>query len=274
MCVVGWRLFRTFVVSVFVLGLADVARATPIASIFGPPNPFGGFPGVGIGAGRATQWQSALAFEDVTITADLTSFLGVPSTATAFLTTRIGPGTTPADEIAHATVALPDFFAPSQTVTLFTGLNLAPADYYLIITTPPATSGLWWTSDLSQAQTVLFPCDPAQGPCPVTIGAGNPAFPNWQMFTVSPAQYAPASIWTPFHFGLGEMHFSVDGTLAGEAPPTEPPISGVPEPTTIMLMLTGLAAGGRRLRSNRREERHSRSSGRSAQQIAKPRIST
>src|SRR6478672_5768253 len=99
MCVVGWRFIRTLVVSLVALGLADVARATPIASIFGPPNPFGSVPGVGIGAGRATQWQSDLAFEDVTITADLTGFIGAQGTATAFLTTKIGPGTTPADEI-------------------------------------------------------------------------------------------------------------------------------------------------------------------------------
>jgi hypothetical protein len=83
----------------------------------------------------------------------------------------------------------------------------------------------------------------------VTIGAGNPAFPNWQMFTVAPAVYLPASVWTPFHFGFGEMHFSVDGTLVEEAPPADDqPPSAVPEPATLALMLAGLVAGRRRLR--------------------------
>jgi hypothetical protein len=248
MCVFGWKLIRRFVVAgMLVAGLTDVARATPIVSIFGPDNPFGNVPGVELGAGRVTQWQSMLAFEDVTVTADLSSVGSVSTTptATAFLTTRIGPGTTAADEVARATVVLPDFFAPSHTVTLFTGLNLAPAHYYLTIVSPPATIGIWRTSDSTQAQKVGFPCDGAP-PCPVTI----PGFPNWQMFTVQPNPYAPASVWTPFHFSAGEMHFAVDGTLAGEEPPTEPPPS-VPEPGTLMLTLGGLAAGARKLRARR-----------------------
>jgi hypothetical protein len=239
MCLVGSKLLRSLVFAgVLAFGLTDVAQAVPIAAISGPDNPFGTVPALGIGSGRATQWQSSLAFEDVTVTADLSSFIGTTGTVTAFLTTKVGPGTTAADEIAHATVTLPDFFDASHTVTLFTGLDLAPANYYLSI----VGTGLWWTSDSSQVVTTLFPCDNA--PCPVTIGAGDPAFPNWQMFTVSPNAYAPASIWTPFHFGFGEMHFSVDGTLVKEATPTDPP-AAVPEPGTLLLTLTGVAAAVR-----------------------------
>ncbi len=251
MCVAGSRSFRVLLFAgVLALGLTNIAHAVPIAVISGPDNPFGTLPGLGIGSGRATQWQSALAFTDVTVTADLSSFIGGSGTVTAFLTTKVGPGTTTADEVAHATVTLPDFFAASHTVTLFTGLDLAPADYYLSI----VGTGLWWTSDSSQVQTTLFPCNTA--PCPVTIGAGNPAFPNWQMFTVAPDPYAPASVWTPFHFGFGEMHFSVDGTPVGSGPtepPTDPP-PAVPEPGTLMLTITGLAAAARArriARSNR-----------------------
>jgi hypothetical protein len=248
MCVFDWKSIRSlFVAGMMIVGLTDAARATPIVSISGPDNPFGNIPGLSTGAGRLTQWQSALAFEDVTVTADLSSVPNVATTATAFLTTRIGPGTTAADEVARATVALPDFFAPSHTVTLFTGLNLAPAHYYLTIVSSPVTSGIWRTSDSTQAQTVLFPCDGAP-PCPVII----PGFPNWQMFTVQPNAYAPASVWTPFHFSAGEMRFSVDGTLVREAPPTDPPPPpSVPEPGTLMLTLGGLAAGARKLRARR-----------------------
>ena len=246
MCVKGWKLIRTFMFAGLVsLGLTDLARADIIASISGPDLPVTNLPSVSpIGAGRATQWQSSLAFENVMVTADLSSLSGMTGTATAFLTTKVGPGTTAADEIAHATVSLPDFFASSHTVTLFSGLNLGPADYYLSIVS--ATGGIWWMSDLNQAQTELFPCN--DFPCPVSIGAGNPAFPNWQMFTVAPNAYAPASVWTPFTFGLGEYHFAVTGTLA-QGPPTDPtdptdptPPTAVPEPATLTLTLVGLAA--------------------------------
>jgi hypothetical protein len=246
MCVIGRILIRPLIVAgILSLGLTDVARAAPIISISGPDNPFGNIPGIEIGAGRVTQWRSTLAFEDVTVTADLSSFPSVSATATAFLTTRIGPGTTAADEVARATVALPDFFAPNNTVTLFTGLNLAPANYYLTIV---AAAGIWRTSDSTQAQIVGFPCGDLPT-CPVTI----PGFPNWQMFTVQPNPYAPASVWTPFHFSAGEMHFAVDGTLVGEEPPTDPtdPPTPVPEPGTMMLTLAGLAAGARKLRARR-----------------------
>jgi hypothetical protein len=243
MCVVGSKLFRLILFAgVLALMLTDVAQAVPIASITGPEDPFQ--PGLGIGSGRATQWQSALAFEDVTVTADLSAFIGGSGTVTAYLTMRVGPGTTAADEVAHATVSLPDFFAASHTVTLFSGLNLDPANYYLSI----VGTGLWWTSDSHQAEISGFPCNTA--PCPVTISNGDPAFPNWQMFSVAPNAYAPASVWTPFHFGFGEMHFSVDGTLVQQVPPTDPPPT-VPEPGTLMLTLTGLAAAARTRRTTR-----------------------
>jgi hypothetical protein len=248
MCVMGWKLIRTFLFAgVLSLGLTDLARADIIASISGAEIPITNLPSVSaIGAGRATQWQSTLAFEDVTVTADLSSLIGMTGTATAFLTTKVGPGTTAADEIAHATVSLPDFFASSHTVTLFTGLDLAPADYYLSIVS--STGGIWWMSDSSQAQIELFPCNDV--PCPVTIGGGDPAFPNWQMFTVAPNAYAPASVWTPFTFGLGEFHFAVTGTLAQGPPtdPTDPPPAAVPEPATLTLTLVGLVAAAARRR--------------------------
>ena len=247
----GSKQIRTFLIAgVLSLGLRDVARADIIASISGADLPIANLPSVSaIGAGRATQWQSSLAFEDVSVTADLSSLVGMTGTATAYLTTTAGPGATAADEIAHATVSLPDFFAASHTVTLFSGLNLGPANYYLSIVS--STGGIWWMSDSSHAQTELYPCNSV--PCPVTIGAGDPAFPNWQMFTVAPNAYAPASVWTPFTFGLGEYHFAVTGTLASEAPPTDPPVdppTAVPEPATLTLTFAGLmAVAARRRRS-------------------------
>jgi hypothetical protein len=145
---------------VLALGLTDLARADIIAAIAGPDLPIANLPSVSpIGAGRATQWQSRLAFEDVTVTADLSSLIGMTGTATAFLTTEAGPGTTAADEIAHATVTLPDFFAASHTVTLFTGLNLDPANYYLSIVS--STGGIWWMSDSSRPSCFLATSSPA-----------------------------------------------------------------------------------------------------------------
>lgn len=242
MYVPGLKSLRTlFFAAALALVSANAAHATPIVSISGPDNPFGALPGLGIGSGRATQFQTSLAFQDVTVTADLSTFIGATGSVTAYLTTQVGPGTSVADEVAHATVLLPDYFAASHTVTLFTDLDLAPDNYYLSI----IGTGLWRTSDSSQVVTVSYPCNTV--PCPATIGAGDPPFPNWQMFTVAPNAYAPASVWTPFHFGFGEMHFAVDGTLAGSTVPTDAP-TPVPEPATLTLMVTGLGVVARKLR--------------------------
>jgi hypothetical protein len=79
------------------LGLGDTARADVIVSISGDHMIHHV---MGTGTGRAVQWSSSVAFEDVAITAQLgTPMVGGPDVdVTAYLTTRIGPGTTAADD--------------------------------------------------------------------------------------------------------------------------------------------------------------------------------
>ena len=150
--------------------------------------------------------------------------------------TKIGPGATPADEVAHATISTPERFAPSHTVTLFTGLQLAPAHYYLIVATPLSNQFLWRSIDPLDTTTQLFPC--GSGPtCAVFI----PGFPLQQMFALTSDPFAPARTFTPFHFSFGQMAFSVEGRLPNQSPP-----SAVPEPGVLALALIGLAARVRR----------------------------
>jgi len=83
-----------------------------------------------------------------------------------------------------------------------------------------------------------------------------PGFPNWQSFGLGADPYAPARTFTGFSFGFGVMHWSVDGELDGEVqpPPGPGPVpdpTAVPEPGSLVLLLTGLAAGARKLRTRR-----------------------
>ena len=73
-------------------------------------------------------------FNNVSIQAKLTA-TGNGAIGIAYLTTRVGPGTTPSDELAS--VPLSFNFTPNvqdvQFTTLFSGLTLGPDTYYLLV---------------------------------------------------------------------------------------------------------------------------------------------
>ena len=245
---VGRNLLRTLVLSLLLSPvLSGAATATPIIG-FGGPIDSAGLGGLSLGAGRATSWDQTIHVSNATITADLSTFLGVPADATAFLTNAIGPGTTTANEIAHVTFPLPPLtLGTLNTVTLFTGLDLPAARYYLIIT---SAAGLWQDSDfVSWTRSGIVCSTPPV--CEVSV----PLFPNFQSFSVGADPYVPARTFTPFTFGFGVMHYSVDGQLDGTAPPPAPdpePGTPVPEPASLILVASVLAAGVRKVRSLRR----------------------
>ena len=81
-------------------------------------------------------WSQTQTYINVAITAEIDPGLGPGTTGTFYLMTQIGPGTTTANQIATTTVTAtgPEF--NSVLETLFTGLLLGPANYYLVFSSP------------------------------------------------------------------------------------------------------------------------------------------
>ena len=169
----------------------------------------------------STSWSESKAYTSVTIAALVDSAaVGQTPTADAYLTTRIGPGTTATDEIAHARFTVPALLpvcAPSSCgaiVTLFSGLSLGPGDYFLTMG-PDATS-----SDIAGWFPALTPFNPI---VVEDTGVSDGA----TFFASIPASYAPASAFGPFpEEGTVAMIFTVTGTAA----------TSTPEPATAALI--------------------------------------
>lgn len=150
------------------------------------------------------KWTQTSAFTGVSIFATLA--LG-PDAGFAYLTTKTGPGTTVADQVAGAPFVFP---ATTTEMPLFTGLTLGPATYYLTLTTTNNGSAGWWGTP--NAQTV-------------TTAPGVTLSPDYDTFT--PAAYPPA---TSFFSPTGtNLLFRVTG------------VAVVPEPSTLAALLTGAA---------------------------------
>src|SRR5437016_13876167 len=86
----------------------------------------------------STSWSQSKAYTGVSIAALVDSaIVGQTPAADAYLTTRIGAGTTTADEIAHARFTVPAQLPVCSAascgafVTLFTGLSLGPGTYFV-----------------------------------------------------------------------------------------------------------------------------------------------
>jgi hypothetical protein len=96
----------------------------------------------------AESWIQSGTFGAVTITAFLE---GAGEGGTAYLTTALGPGATSASQVAVAGFTFPDGVA---TVTLFSGLTLGPATYYLLLTGSTTGSDDGWVDTTSPSFTV------------------------------------------------------------------------------------------------------------------------
>ena len=143
----------------------------------------------------------------------------VPGQGTVYLTKRVGPGTTVADEIAR--ISLSNVPVAGALETLFTGLTLGPNTYYLVGASDTGGSGLGW---LVGNFTSLA------GPG-VTIDLSGSALELTNLAT-----YAPASDFFTAPPGPPLLMFSVTGDAIGSVP--------VPEPAGLMLLATGLAGLG------------------------------
>jgi hypothetical protein len=145
-------------------------------------------------------WTQTNTYYDVKITAPLYS-VATDDTGTAYLTRRMGPGTTLADQVATAPVAFPGYQNPSEVV-LFTGLTLGPGTYYLFIT--GGTN--YWSSWTGTDQPTLA----------TDAGVTH----NGDVYVYQPAAYPPAS--TYYEHSWMRHIFSVTGYRAGE---NRPPVA-------------------------------------------------
>ena len=133
-----------FLVITMITGLAyGQGVVISVSGPAAPPNGVSGFNGdLGVGTSLAgVSWSSTAAFLNVNISVALEGDTG--ATGVAYLTTRIGSGTTTANQIASASFAFP---ATSSLTPIFSGLNLGAGIYFLIIqqtATGSTGNGVW-----------------------------------------------------------------------------------------------------------------------------------
>ncbi len=85
-------------------------------------------------------WSIDQTYNDVSITTVLDATSG-QSSGTAYLVTLIGPGATPASEVASSSFSVTGSYTPT---TLLTGLVLQPGTYYLVLASTSTVSPGWW----------------------------------------------------------------------------------------------------------------------------------
>jgi len=188
-------------------------KAVPIISVTGPPSLSTLIHSASI---LSTSWSQSQAYTGVAIAVLVNSpTFGQSPLADAYLTTRIGPGTTVTDEIAHTQFAVPlqlpvcSQMSCGAYVTLFSGLSLGPGDYFLTLGPDAARTFLagWFPVT---SPTVLLDTGVTQGAT---------------FFSPAMAPYAPASAFGGNNF---PMNFIVTGTAVGAIPePATAPLIGV-----------------------------------------------
>jgi len=199
------------------------AQPTIIISVTAPP-------GLSVlitnSASYTTAWSQSKPYTSVSIAVLVNSaIVGQTPTADAYLTTRIGPGTTTMDEIAHTRFAVPAVlpvcspYSCAATVTLFSGLSLGPGTYFVTMGPAPASSGVvGWFPTLSQG-TVILDTGVSQGTSSLAFGS-------------EVASYPPASAFGPFTVTISPpfppvtvdaaMNITVTGTVAFTGEPGRP----------------------------------------------------
>ena len=92
------------------------------------------------GQGYRAGWTQTNTYNTVSVSAKLTSNGEPNQTGRAYLTTQIGPGTSPDQQVAYAEFTFP---IPVTKVTLFQGLLLRPGTYYLSIIGDSSWGSCW-----------------------------------------------------------------------------------------------------------------------------------
>ena len=173
----------------------------------------------------STSWTQTVATTNTTIGAILTGVAGSSAQGQAYLMNALGPGTTMANQIAMASFTPPILttgpgdLTSAPVTTLFTGLNLAPGTYYLVLQQTAPTL-LWYGDDSGVVVNT------AAG---FSVGTYQCAIPL--------ASYPPSSSFLPYGLEGDHFFYTVEGTV-------------VPVPPTVWLLGSGLLglAGWRRFR--------------------------
>ncbi len=165
----------------------------------------------------ADGWSQTKTYVDVSISAELASS-SVGTSGTAYLTTRIGAGTSPADQIASTSFVFPPSF--TQRLPLFSGLTLASGTYFLTVSVAPGSFAGWQYISPADA---TFATDTGMSLQPPPPRRGL-------FFAPSADAYPPASM-----FIIDEEKHPVFSVTA------------VPEPSSIVLLVAcGALSCGRR----------------------------
>ena len=210
-------MYRFFRLAILLSGAA--AMIVPIKASTVVDLPFtggGGFTNVEL----AASWTQTATHDGVTITADISNPSDPNITATAWLTTSIGPSANPADVVATT---------PITSDTLFTGLNLGPGTYYLVVSLEiPNLSNSYWMYDDPAPASPTTAAD-------VTLGSSYIGsffdFPS----------FGPSESFVPFN-DL-QLVYTVTDTSS---------FSSVPEPFSCLLLGSGLTCIGAFARLRRR----------------------
>jgi hypothetical protein len=204
----GWRKIIGCGAFLVIVATADLAESQgTLISITGPPDTthqWGG-PLTATGYPEGVSWIATSAFSNVKISIPLDADAG--ATGMAYLTTKIGSGTTAANAIASSSFSFP---SASSLTTVFSGLNLGDGTYYLVIqqtATGSTGNGMW---------------DGTPTPS-ITSAASVTANGEYWDFNLT-SGYPPAS---PFSEGSA-THYEYNITS-----------SPVPEPSAIWLNLLG-----------------------------------
>jgi hypothetical protein len=221
------RLFFLFCESVLaLLTICSSLHADPITIISAPAGLNGGG-AVALGGNGflGESWSSLNSYLNVNISAPLTRAPCCPTdpvvSIIAYLTSQIGPGTTIANQIATATVAVPGLGPDAAYTTLFSGLTLGPGNYFLTLAAAdPADAGTaaWWYNVFGQR---------------ISTDAGVGWLGAYGVNGVPDLSYPPASL---FSANLNSS-FATGLNVVGEAAP-----STVPESSTFAILALGFFA--------------------------------
>ena len=186
-------------VLLFIVTLPCFSGSSKIASISGT-QPKDGVDTIASNFSPGLSFSLSKSFQNVAISLSMSAFPHSGTTATAYLTTRIGPGTTSANEVASTRFTFPtgiDYVSPD--IMLFTGLTLAPNTYYVTFSNTGGANygGLW----------IVFSGTAVVNP---RVKVGD------VVYTTSPDAYAPEASYA--HQGSG-LHYLPIMTITGDRVP-------------------------------------------------------